>query len=97
MKVINGQRVQPNDVLSYTYFAVIKDRFYQETQDSQTKEEITKLLVLKRCQEMLFQAALHKLMAGALGAGYNTELAETGQAFALMFTGGVHHVADVSW
>ncbi len=49
------------------YFAIIKDRLYRVTQDAQTKEDTTHLLVPKSRREMLFQVAHCNPMAGHLG------------------------------
>lgn len=40
-----------------THFSVIKYRLYQVMQDSESKENTTHLLVLKRHREMLLHAA----------------------------------------
>lgn len=67
VRSINGQLLQPTRPASYPYFAIIKDSLFQVTQDAQTKEETTQLLVPKSCREMLFQTALCNPMAGHLG------------------------------
>lgn len=64
---IDGQPLQPAHPLSSPYFAIIKDRLYRVTQDAQTKEDTTQLLVPKSRHEMLFQAAHCNPMAGHLG------------------------------
>ncbi len=46
---------------------ILKDRLYRVTQDAQTKQDTTQLLVPKSRQEMLFQAAHCNPMAGHLG------------------------------
>ncbi len=67
VRYINGQPLQPARPLSYPYFAIIKDRLYRVTQDAQTKEDTTQLLVPKSRRKMLFQAAHCNPMAGHLG------------------------------
>ncbi|XP_073764991.1 uncharacterized protein [Danio rerio] len=67
VQVIDGKILQPDRPLSYPYFAVINDRVYRVTQDAQTKEDTTQLLVPKSRREMLFQAAHSNPMAGHLG------------------------------
>ncbi len=64
---IDGQPLQSDRPLSYPYFAVLKDRLYRVTQDTQTKQDTTQLLVPKSRREMLFQAAHYNPMAGHLG------------------------------
>ncbi len=64
---IDGQPLQSARPLSYPYFAVLKDRLYRVTQDTQTKQDTTQLLVPKSRREMLFQAAHYNPMAGHLG------------------------------
>ncbi|XP_051515064.1 uncharacterized protein LOC127418516 [Myxocyprinus asiaticus] len=53
LKVIDGQRLQPDVALAYPYFSIIKDQLYRVTQDAQTKEDTTQLLVSKSHREML--------------------------------------------
>uniref|UniRef100_A0A673L0D0 Gypsy retrotransposon integrase-like protein 1 n=1 Tax=Sinocyclocheilus rhinocerous TaxID=307959 RepID=A0A673L0D0_9TELE len=67
VRYIDSQPLQPARPLSYPYFAIIKDRLYRVTQDAQTKEDTTQLLVPKSRWEMLFQAAHCNPMAGHLG------------------------------
>ncbi len=64
---IDGQPLQSGRPLSYPYFAVLKDRLYRVTQDTQPKQDTTQLLVPKSRREMLFQAAHYNPMAGHLG------------------------------
>ncbi len=52
---------------SYPYFAILKDTLYRVTQDAQTKQDTTQLLVPKSRRKMLFQAAHCNPMAGHLG------------------------------
>ncbi len=52
---------------SYPYFAILKDRLYRVTQDAQSNQDTTQLLVPKSHREMLFQAAHCNPMAGHLG------------------------------
>lgn len=58
---------QPDQLLSYPYFAIIKDWLYRVTQDTQSKEDTTLLLVPKSHREMLFYVAHCIPMAGHLG------------------------------
>ncbi|XP_051724240.1 uncharacterized protein LOC127498671 isoform X1 [Ctenopharyngodon idella] len=67
VQTIDGQPLQPGRALTYPYFAVIKNRLYRVTQDTQTKEDTTQLLVPRSRREMLFQAAHSNPMAGHLG------------------------------
>ncbi len=64
---IDGQPLQSTRPPSYRYFSVLKDRLYRVTQDAQTKQDTTQLLVPKSRREMLFQAAHCNPMAGHLG------------------------------
>lgn len=41
VKVIDGQRVQRNVALFFSYFAIIQNKLYWVTRDTQTKEETT--------------------------------------------------------
>ncbi len=50
---IDGQPLQSVRPLSYTYFAILKDRLYRVTQDTQTKQDTTQLLVPKSRLEKL--------------------------------------------
>ncbi len=47
VRYIDGQPLQPTRPIFYPYFGIIKDRLYRVTQDAQTKEDTTQLLVLK--------------------------------------------------
>ncbi|XP_073804506.1 uncharacterized protein [Danio rerio] len=87
VQVIDGKILQPDRPLSYPYFAVINDRVYRVTQDTQTKENTTQLLVPKSRQEMLYQAA-HS-MAGHLG-----QAATLNRLMTRFFWPGIH--GDVS-
>ncbi len=64
---IDKQLLQPDQPLSFFYFSLIKERLYRVTQDAQTKENTTQLLVPKSRREMLFQAGHCSPMAGHLG------------------------------
>ncbi len=64
---IDGRPLQPARPPSYPYFAILKDRLYRVTQDAQSKQDTTQLLVPKSRWEMLFQAAHCNPMAGHLG------------------------------
>ncbi len=71
---IEGQPLQSTRPPSYPYFAIIKDRLYRVTQDAQTKQDTTQLLVPKIHREMLFQAALCNPMAGHHTTGRISQL-----------------------
>uniref|UniRef100_A0A8C2FHF1 Gypsy retrotransposon integrase-like protein 1 n=1 Tax=Cyprinus carpio TaxID=7962 RepID=A0A8C2FHF1_CYPCA len=64
---IDGQVLHPEQPLSYPYFMIQKDKLYRVTQDAQSKQDTTQLLVPKSRWEMLFQAAHCNPMAGHLG------------------------------
>ncbi len=51
---IDGQPLQSTRSPSYPYFAILKDKLYWLTQDAQTKQDTTQLLVPKSRREMLF-------------------------------------------
>ncbi|XP_073790166.1 uncharacterized protein [Danio rerio] len=89
VQVIDGKILQPDRPLSYPYFAVINDRVYRVTQDAQTKEDTTQLLVPKSRREMLFQAAHSNPMAGHLG-----QAATLNRLMTRFFWPGIH--GDVS-
>ncbi len=67
VRSIDGQPLQSARPPSYPYFAILKDTLYRVTQDAQTKQDTTQLLVPKRRRKMLFQAAHCNPMAGHLG------------------------------
>ncbi|XP_051571299.1 uncharacterized protein LOC127450889 [Myxocyprinus asiaticus] len=67
VRVIDGQQLQPNVALSYPYFAIINEWLYRVTQDAQTEEDTTQLLIPWSRREMVFQAARYNPMAGHLG------------------------------
>ncbi len=48
VRTIDGQLLQPDQLLSYPYFSIIKERLYRVTQDAQTRENSTQLLVAKK-------------------------------------------------
>lgn len=56
VKLIDGQHIKSNYVLSFPYFVIIKDWLYWMMQDTETKEEMTQLLVPRKHH--------HNLMAG---------------------------------
>ncbi len=85
VRTIDGQLLQPDQPLSYPYFSIIKDRLYRVTQDAQTKEDTTQLVVPKSCREMLFQAAHCIPMAGHLGEAKTRE-----RLMARFFWPGIH-------
>ncbi len=57
VRSIDGRPLQTARPPSYPYFAILKDRLYRVTQDAQSKQDTTQLLVPKSRREMLFQAA----------------------------------------
>ncbi len=67
VRSIDGQPLQSARPPSYPYFAILKDRLYRVTQDAQSKQDATQLLVPKSRRKMLFQAAHCNPMAGHLG------------------------------
>ncbi len=69
VRSIDGRPLQPARPPSYPYFAILKDRLYRVTQDAQSKQDTTQLLVPKSRREMLFQAAHCNPMAGAQEKG----------------------------
>nr|XP_061833255.1 uncharacterized protein LOC133617337 [Nerophis lumbriciformis] len=69
---IDGQLVRPGIERHFPHFALIRDRLYRVSRDTQTGEEITQLLVPKNRREMIFQAAHFNPMADHLG--YNKTL-----------------------
>ncbi len=73
LRSIDGQLLRPDVPLSYPYFSLIKERLYRVTQDTQSKEITTQLLVPKSRREMLFQAAHCTPMAGHLGEAKTRE------------------------
>ncbi len=82
---IDGQPRQSARPPSYPYFAILKDRLYEVTQDAQTKQDTTQLLVPKSCREMLFQAAHCNPMAGHLGQAATLNRLKT-----IFFWPGIH-------
>ncbi len=85
VQTIDGQRLQPARPLSYPYFAILKDRLYRVTQDAQTKQDTTQLLVPKSRRETLFQAAHCNPMVGHLG-----QAATLNRLMARFFWLGIH-------
>ncbi len=73
VRSIDGQLLRPDVPLSYPYFSLIKERLYRVTQEAQSKEITTQLLVPKSRREMLFQAAHCTPMAGHLGEAKTRE------------------------
>lgn len=61
---IYGQLIRTNAVVTFPYFAIISDRLYMVSRDTQPGEEVSQLLVPKSCQEIIFQTAHHSPMAG---------------------------------
>ncbi|KAI2644928.1 Retrovirus-related Pol polyprotein from transposon 17.6 [Labeo rohita] len=82
---IDGQPLQSARPPSYPYFAILKDRLYRVTQDTQTKQDTTQLLVPKSRREALFQAAHCNPMAGHLG-----QAATLNRLMARFFWPGIH-------
>ncbi|XP_061757255.1 uncharacterized protein LOC133553258 [Nerophis ophidion] len=64
---IDGQLVRPGIARDFPHFALIRDRLYRVSRDTQTGEEITQLLVPKNRREMIFQAGHFNPMAGHMG------------------------------
>uniref|UniRef100_A0A8P4KG28 Gypsy retrotransposon integrase-like protein 1 n=1 Tax=Dicentrarchus labrax TaxID=13489 RepID=A0A8P4KG28_DICLA len=64
---IDGQLVRPDAVQTYPHFALVRDRLYRVSRDTQTAEEITQLLVPDSRRETVFQAAHYNPMAGHMG------------------------------
>ncbi len=85
VRSIDGQLLQPDQPLSFPYFSLIKERLYRGTQDAQTKENTTQLLVPKSCREMLFHAPHCSPMAGHLGEAKTRE-----RLMARFFWPGIH-------
>ncbi len=73
VRSIDGQLLRPDVPLSYPYFSLIKERLYRVTQEAQSKEITTQLLVPKSRREMLFQTAHCTPMAGHLGEAKTRE------------------------
>ncbi|XP_061882691.1 uncharacterized protein LOC133633906 isoform X2 [Entelurus aequoreus] len=69
---IDGQLVRPGITRGFPHFAIIRDRLYRVSRDTQTGEENTQLLVPKSRRVMIFQAAHFNPMAGHMG--YNKTL-----------------------
>ncbi len=85
VRSIDGQLLRPDVPLSYPYFSLIKERLYRVTQEAQSKEITTQLLVPKSRREMLFQAAHCTPMAGHLGEAKTRE-----RLMARFFWPGIH-------
>ncbi|XP_061833118.2 uncharacterized protein [Nerophis lumbriciformis] len=69
---IDGQLVRPGIERHFPHFAIIRDRLYRVSRDTQTGEEMTQLLAPKSRRVMIFQAAHFNPMAGHMG--YNKTL-----------------------
>ncbi len=67
VRSVDGQLLQPDVPLSLPYFSLINERLYRVTQNAQSKEMTTQLLVPRSRREMLFQASQCTPMAGHLG------------------------------
>ncbi len=85
VRSIDGRPLQSARPPSYPYFAILKDRLYRVTQDAQSKQDTTQLLVPKSRREMLFQAAHYNPMAGHLG-----QAATLNRLMAPFFWPGIH-------
>ncbi len=85
VRSIDGRPLQSARPPSYPYFAILKDRLYRVTQDAQSKQDTTQLLVPKSRREMLFQAAHCNPMAGHLG-----QAATLNRLMAHFFWPGIH-------
>ncbi len=85
VRSIDGRPLQSARPPSYPYFAILKDRLYRVTQDAQSKQDATQLLVPKSRREMLFQAAHCNPMAGHLG-----QAATLNRLMARFFWPGIH-------
>ncbi len=85
VRSIDGRILQSARPPSYPYFAILKDRLYRVTQDAQSKQDTTQLLVPKSRREMLFQAAHCNPMAGHLG-----QAATLNRLMARFFWPGIH-------
>ncbi len=85
VRSIDGRPLQSARPPSYPYFALLKDRLYRVTQDAQSKQDTTQLLVPKSRREMLFQAAHCNPMAGHLG-----QAATLNRLMARFFWPGIH-------
>ncbi len=88
VRSIDGQPLQSARPPSYPYFAILKDRLYRVTQDAQSKQDTTQLLVPKSHREMLFQAAHCNPMAGHLG-----QSATLNRLMTRFFWPGIHEYA----
>uniref|UniRef100_A0A8C1LM62 Gypsy retrotransposon integrase-like protein 1 n=1 Tax=Cyprinus carpio TaxID=7962 RepID=A0A8C1LM62_CYPCA len=85
VRSIDGQLLHPDQPLSYPYFSILKDKLYRVTQDAQTKQDTTQLLIPRSRREMLFQAAHCNPMAGHLG-----QTATLNRLMARFFWPGIH-------
>ncbi len=85
VRSLDGRPLQSARPPSYPYFAILKDRLYRVTQDAQSKQDTTQLLVPKSRREMLFQAAHCNPMAGHLG-----QAATLNRLMARFFWPGIH-------
>ncbi len=85
VRSVDGQLLQPDAPLFFSYFSLIKERLYRVTHDAQSKEMTTQLLVPRSRREMLFQAAHCTPMAGHLGEAKTRE-----RLMARFFWPGIH-------
>ncbi len=90
VRSVDGQLLQPDVPLSFPYFSLINERLYRVTQDAQSKEMTTQLLVPRSRREILFQAAQCTPMAGHLGEAKTRE-----RLLAPFFWPGIHE--NVRW
>ncbi|XP_056627068.1 retrovirus-related Pol polyprotein from transposon 412 isoform X1 [Triplophysa dalaica] len=84
VRTIDGQRLHPAQPLVYPYFAILKDRLYRVTRDTQSNDT-TQLVVPQSRREMLFQTAHRNSMAGHLG-----QIATLNRFMARFFWPGIH-------
>ncbi len=100
VRSIDGQLLRPDVPLSYPYFSLIKERLYRVTQEAQSKEITTQLLVPKSRREMLFQAAHCTPWQATWGRQRLASVSwpdSFGRAFTRTSAGGVRRVVNASW
>ncbi len=100
VRSIDGQLLQPEAPLSFPYFSLIKERLYRVTQDAQSKEISTQLLIPKSRQEMLSRRRTVLPWQATWGRQRNVNASwpnSFGRAYTRTFAGGVRRVVNVSW
>ncbi len=100
VRTIDGQLLQPDQPLSYPYFSIIKDRLYRVTQDAQTKEDTTQLVVPKSRRKCFSRRLTVVPWQAIWGKQKHVNVSwpdSFGRAFMSMSAGGVRHVVNVSW